>query len=164
MGRKKGSVAWNRGHRVGDEARFFAKVMKTDDGCWLWMGFRWKSGYPRFWADDPIGVSPKRDWRAHRWAYLRFRGPIPEGLQPDHLCRNPGCVNPWHLEAVSARENTLRGNTVSGNNARKVVCLKGHSLGGENLYMTPDGRRQCRVCGAERGKRAVERRSIARQE
>jgi len=160
----KGSIAWNRGHRVGDDLRFFDKIVETSSGCWMWMGFCWPSGYPRFWADDPAGQTTKRDWRAHRWAYLRFCGPIPDEQQPDHLCRIPGCVNPWHLELVTPRENTLRGDTVSGINARKVVCLKGHPLDGTNLYVTPEGRRQCRVCRAARSTAYEQRRRAARQE
>ena len=91
-------------------SRFWTKVDKRphmSDGCWLWMASKRNSkGYGQFWADGKIVP-------AHRWAYEQFKGPIPDGLQIDHLCRTPACVNPAHLEAVTAKENNNRGNTAS---------------------------------------------------
>lgn len=79
------------------------------------------------------------------------KGPIPEGLVIDHLCRNRGCVNPDHLEAVTQRENILRGEGLAAANARKTHCPKGHPYSGENLYVVPSsGRRQCRICADAR--------------
>lgn len=82
---------------------------------------------------------------AHRFAYELANGPIPDGLEIDHLCRNRKCVNPAHLQAVSHRENMLR--------AAKTHCLNGHPLTGPNVYLRPDGRgRECRECRRRRRK------------
>jgi hypothetical protein len=117
--------------------RFFSFVRTADGGCWEWTGFVWKSGYACFWAEG-------RSNRAHRWAFLALRGEIPEGLEPDHLCRNKKCVNPWHLELVSHRENARRRNAVITHCRRA-----GHPLDGDNLYVDPRGRRECRECRNE---------------
>ena len=82
----------------------------------------------------------------HRLVYEALRGPIPEGLQLDHLCRNRGCCNPDHLEPVSSRENILRGETIPAACAAKTHCLNGHPLSGGNLVVLLDGRRNCREC------------------
>jgi len=76
-----------------------------DDGCWEWTG-NMRKGYGRF--SLTVAYKTKRDVPAHRVAYETFIGPIPDGLQLDHLCRNKGCVNPKHLEPVTCRENLLR--------------------------------------------------------
>ena len=84
------------------EDRFKARMIPADGGCILWGGHLSKWGYGR--------VTYKgRLVQAHRVAYELFKGPIPEGLQLDHLCRVRNCVNPDHLEPVTPSENTLRG-------------------------------------------------------
>lgn len=123
--------------------RFSTRVAVQPDGCWLWTGHLFKSGYGQF----SIGT---RCVRAHRFAYELFLGPIPDGMQLDHLCRVRACVSPLHLEPVTARENTLRGDSPSSINARKTHCIHGHALTGANLHVRPDGTRRCRTCAAER--------------
>ena len=113
---------------------FDAKVSPPDqNGCWNWTGSKLR-GYGQF------GVNQKTRY-AHRISYERHRGLIPEGMDLDHLCRNPGCVNPDHLEPVTHRENLLRSESVAGRNARKITCDKGH-----DLVKRPSGWRVCKVC------------------
>jgi hypothetical protein len=107
--------------------------------CWLWNGERNRRGYGRF-------NLRRKHVAAHRHGYERAIGPIPEGLQIDHLCRNPSCVNPAHLEAVTCRENLLRGNTLQAKNAAKTHCFRGHEFTPENTYHPPSGGRVCRTC------------------
>jgi hypothetical protein len=78
------------------------------------------------------------------WEHLV--GPVPDGLELDHLCRNPGCVNPDHLEPVTHKENMLRGFNPSATNARKTHCHKGHFFDAENTYIATTGARRCRTC------------------
>ncbi len=83
---------------------------------------------------------------AHRAAYELYVGPIPEGLTIDHLCRNTLCVNPAHLEAVTMRENILRGTGPSAQAARKTHCLRGHPFDDGNTLFRATGKRVCRAC------------------
>lgn len=116
---------------------FWARVDRSGD-CWLWTGALVK-GYGRTaWQGEQRP--------AHRLAYELAIGPIPDGLVVDHLCRVPACVNPSHLEPVTQRENTLRGETIPARNAAKTHCRWGHPLSGENLKMKAGKWRQCREC------------------
>lgn len=81
--------------------RFWARVDRTGD-CWLWMGSKNKHGYGTFVAEPPKRIG------AHRFAYEEERGPIPVGMEIDHLCGNPSCVRPAHLEVVTHEENMRR--------------------------------------------------------
>lgn len=119
--------------------RFWSKVDTTDPGCWLWTANIGVEGYGRFWLVDRFVL-------AHRMAYELSVGPVPAGLQLDHLCRVRRCVRPSHLEPVTGKANTLRGKGPSAFNARKVACLRGHAFNATNTYVTPTGRRDCRTC------------------
>lgn len=122
------------------EQRFWAKVDKTPE-CWLWKASVQPAGYGQFWLNGTyIG--------AHRYAYQLLVGPIPDGLQVDHLCRVRACVNPGHMEVVTLSENVLRGTGISAMNARKTHCLRRHSLVGNNLILDRRNRRCCRICKA----------------
>ena len=127
--------------------RFWAKVAKSH-GCWEWVGSRTVEGYGRFY--DAMTHST---FRAHRYVYERLMGcPIDPRLTLDHLCRNPGCVNPAHLEPVTVAENILRGTCPAAKNLRKTHCPRGHALTGKNLYIEPCGKRYCRACRTERNR------------
>ena len=120
--------------------RLFDRVAITET-CWLWTGYRNRMGYGQFGRNEP----------AHRVAYELLVGPIPDGLVLDHLCRNPPCVNPDHLEPVTNVENLQRGVGPSAQNARKARCKNGHEFTSENTYIRPDGGgRQCRRCAHAR--------------
>ena len=122
------------------EARFWSKVERRGPAeCWAWRASHSSKGYGQFYVDSkPVG--------AHRVAYELMRGPIPDGLELDHLCRNPGCVNPDHLEPVTRRMNSLRGKGMSAHNAAKTECAKGHSYDLLNTRFTKKGWRQCLLC------------------
>jgi hypothetical protein len=94
---------------------------------------------------------------AHRLAWEAVNGPIPPGMQIDHLCRNPACVNVNHLEAVTKRVNVLRGISPAAVNARKTKCKNGHPLEANNLCKRPDAARVCRTCYNARAKRDRDR-------
>lgn len=128
--------------------RFWKYVDKTET-CWLWTGRVNNHGY---------GVTSvkTRPVQAHRAAYELSVGPIPDGLEIDHLCRVRRCVNPEHLEAVTASENVRRSDhTKSAASIRahwlgKTHCPNGHPYDEENTYRRPDGGRDCRTCQKRR--------------
>lgn len=111
------------------------------DSCWPWLGSLNNKGYGIFGSTK----------YAHRAVYVHVFGEIPDGLELDHLCRNPICVNPLHLEAVTHKENMRRGFNPWGINARKTHCVNGHELTEGNVYNRKDKEaRQCRQCKRRR--------------
>lgn len=122
--------------------RILATIEKNHNGCWIWKRKLNHAGYGQI-RDCGRYVG------THRVTYQHFKGPIPEGLHIDHLCRTPACCNPEHLEAVTCKENLRRGIGVNAINSGKTHCLRGHPLSGPNLYRDPKGRRRCRECCRE---------------
>lgn len=115
-------------------------LIDDTSGCWNWTTTPFQnSGYGRIKVVGRVMV-------AHRFAWEVLRGPIPQGMQLDHLCRNRRCVNPEHLEVVTPRTNVLRGETIVAANYAKTHCHHGHPLNGANLFVRRDGRRRCRTC------------------
>jgi hypothetical protein len=120
--------------------RFWPKVdVRGEDECWTWLAGKDGHGYGKFYVDRS-----RRNFKAHRFAYLLVRGELPE-LELDHLCRNPSCVNPAHLEPVTHRENMVRGNGISGR-ARLKQCQRGHPFDAVNTRIKVNGTRACRTC------------------
>lgn len=127
-----------------EEERFWACVVRQDDGCWAWTG-AFNRGYGTFWTGTKREGAHRTSWR------LAGRALIP-GLVIDHLCRNKGCVNPDHLEQVTNRENTIRGALLI------THCPSGHPYSGENLITRANGQRRCRAC--DKRQAAAQRRKI----
>lgn len=128
-----------------NEGRFWKYVVVVED-CWEWLGWTDVNGYGMFAGN---GHTAKKE-SAHRVAF-RWYGPgaVPAGLELDHLCRNHRCVNPSHLEAVTHRENVLRGISKAAENANATHCSRGHAFTAENtIHRVQNGRkkRQCRTC------------------
>ena len=140
------------------EARFWPKVDRSGgpDACWRWLAAKSGNGYGAFYFRGRWGL-------AYRCAYELLVGPIPEGLQIDHLCRVRDCVNPTHLEPVTHRENLLRGEGVAAQHAAKTHCPRGHPYSGVNLYVypAPRGQRECRECRRQYQRRLSRRRRAA---
>lgn len=125
--------------------RFWRKVYADPFGCWLWRGAINNDGYGTFTVDG-------RTQRAHRVLWESIHGSIPEGLTTDHICRIRACVNPAHIELVSAKVNTLRGIGPTSLNAQKTHCSKGHLFDLLNTLITTKGR-VCRACKREINRR-----------
>jgi HNH endonuclease len=124
--------------------RWWAKVEfrpgPMESECWIWTAaVTQDEGYPRFKLYGKTRY-------AHRMSYVTFAGPIPEGLTIDHLCRVRRCVNPEHLDPVTIRINTLRGDGPSALNRRKTHCKYGHEFTPDNTRVDTKGRRTCLVC------------------
>lgn len=130
-------VPWRR-------SRSYVGWVIQESGCWDWTGARQPDGYGRVKMAGTAAL-------AHRAVYEIHRGAIPDGMTLDHLCRNPSCVNPDHLEPVPLKANILRSQGITAGFARQTHCLRGHPLSGENLAPAGvrKGRRDCRECHKE---------------
>jgi len=124
--------------------RFMAKVEITDS-CWNWTASVGGHGYGQFSVKKDGKWGPQL---AHRVSYELHIGPIPEGLQIDHLCRNKSCVRPDHLEPVTQRVNILRSDAPSAVAHRTDTCKRGHNL--TDARVRSNGARECRACSRER--------------
>ena len=138
-----------------EEFIFERAMPEPNSGCWLWLLKLDKDGY---------GCLKKngKHWRSHRYAYETLVGPIPDGLEIDHLCRNKSCCNPSHLEVVTTQQNIQRrphSDKVGKYKLANTHCPHGHPYSGDNLRVATNGQRVCRTCMREfmRRKRAPER-------
>jgi len=149
--------------------RFLRRVYVAENGCWQMRGSHDKDGYAQFHRRSNLK-------KAHRISYEWYKGPILNKLTIDHLCKNKGCVNPDHLEAVTVEENGRRHNAEGYKNwyknlnekekkafleksSRKATiiaaekkkkathCRRGHEWKPETTYIVPsNGHRRCNVC------------------
>jgi hypothetical protein len=127
--------------------RYWRKVSKVPEGCWIWTGsLNVRTGYPQVKFQGRVRG-------AHRVAYELAVGPIPEGLEIDHLCRRPACVRPDHLEPVSRAETLARSQSGVGQALRTGCCKRGHKLTPENTRIRRNGSRVCIPCARERNRR-----------
>lgn len=137
------------------EERFFRKVNRDSSvfpdqsdplvtaeptNCWMWEGGYNSNGYPRYHSRKGLGTIP------YRISWTLLEGEIPAGYHLDHLCRNPGCVRPSHLEPVAPRTNAIRSSNPTGINHRKTHCSRGHEFSEENTIWDSKGHRRCRIC------------------
>lgn len=132
-----------------DFAAWLATKISIVGTCWVWNGELDKAGYGKAYLYGRRSL-------AHRLAYERLVGPIPPGLELDHVrerCSSRACVKavadevgPAHLEPVTHRENTLRGDTIPAANLAKTHCSEGHPFDAANTYREPSGARDCRTC------------------
>jgi hypothetical protein len=132
--------------------RVLSRIAVHPLGCWEFTGALNDGGYGIIQIGRGIGTD-----RAHRVVFRSEVGEIPDGMTIDHLCLNPRCVNPAHLEMVTRAENTRRQWAAGRGNAgvrqrEKTHCPQGHPYSDENTYRG-QGRRQCRACACERARR-----------
>lgn len=140
------SVARHVVHKGTPLERVLQKINIDDKGCWNWTGYLDQSGYAVYRFKE--GSS-----RVARWLYEKTVAPIPKPLTIDHVCRNRACINPKHMEPVTMRENLMRGDSFSGINHRKTVCVHGHEYSESNTGKAKAGGRFCKTCQRDRAKR-----------
>lgn len=157
--------------KSSDEMRFLAKVDKNGPipalrpelgPCWIWKASKNGQGYGQFWYRGRLR-------QAHAVSYEMYVEPIPEGKEPDHLCRTRDCVNHAHLEPVSHQENNRRAEALTNQaclrgqkkaaagilppavafQREKTHCPKGHAYDEANTRHK-NGKRHCRACARER--------------
>ena len=116
--------------------RFMSKVTR-EGACLNWMGAKTPLGYGRFRDANGNTVSP------HLFFWRHINGPVPVGLELDHLCRNRSCCWPFHLEPVTHTENVRRG---MNRNKFKTHCPLQHPYSPDNTLIGKSGSRFCRIC------------------
>lgn len=140
---------WRKYAASTQYARLWSQITQEGD-CWIWHGSVDKLGYGH------ISIQ-KQPWLLHRYIYVLTRGPLPDELVIDHLCRRPPCVNPAHLDPVPQRVNVFRGLSPIAANVHKTHCAQGHAYSLENTWISPAGGRGCRQCNRERARRRLQR-------
>ncbi len=134
--------------RVPLVERFWLKVQKSKK-CWEFEGG--PTGHNGLYRKISRGSKEEGFVYAHVFSYQLAYGPIPDGLVVDHVCRNPTCIRPSHLRAVTQKENILSSPiTLAAINARKTHCPSGHLYDTKNTYRSKRGIRYCRACQRDR--------------
>jgi hypothetical protein len=133
--------------------RFEKQVDKESTDCWLWKGSLSAGRYASFMVNG-------RNVRVHRWVYERDVGPIPEGMQIDHMCGVTRCVNPAHLRPLTPGDNCR-----AYYHEQRATCANGHPRLPENLVWREGGKRQrCRICSREIQRRYRQKHGYKRSE
>lgn len=131
--------------------RFLQRLKINEKGCWVWTNSKSGSGYGEISVNNKV-------YSAHCFIYEYYYGSLNPKLEIDHLCRNPACVNPIHLEEVTHQENALRGISPAALNAKKTHCPKGHEYTSENTSVS-EGRR-CLKCNRIRCRNNYQKRKM----
>ena len=122
-------------HKKDTQKNFYSKIKILPNSCWEWQAkIHNPTGYGHFCIN-------RKTFLAHRISYILHKGAIPHGLVINHICRNRKCVNPNHLEVVTLKENILKGFSIPAINSKKTHCIRGHPFNGDNLYISPNGKR-----------------------
>lgn len=127
-----------------DDGNRLPAIFVDTNGCWIWTRSLNGGGYA-MQSNKAFGEHSL----VHRAIWEEFNGPMPEGLQSDHLCRVRSCVNPAHIEPVTNRVNILRGVSFAARFAKRTECVNGHLFSGRNLGIYMEGKsqvRRCRTC------------------
>lgn len=140
------------------EERFWDKVEKSGDGCWIWKAALFPNGYGHF-------KTKEKDNLSHRFAWELQNGKIPEGMILLHSCDTPACVRVSHLKLGTSAENSedmvkkgrqtiYYGKDHPSFGKRSTHCKKGHEMTDENTVMTDGGKaRRCKTCYMETNRR-----------
>lgn len=125
--------------RMEDKLLRWIEFPDDINDCWLWVGPRQKTGHGKFYWKGKYTSS-------YRAFYKKFINNDIDGLDVDHICNNPPCMNLSHLQAITSRANTLRGTSPPAVNVHKTECPVGHSYTTENTKVSKKGNRSCREC------------------
>lgn len=134
---------------------FWAHVVPGNGDCWGWDSTH-LDGYGQYRITEN---RRRRTVAAHRYSYEQLIGPIPAGLELDHLCRNRGCVNPYHLDPVTHAVNAARSPLMGKANGLKTHCKRGHEFTPENTRVARQMNgysgtgRWCRACDRVRAQK-----------
>lgn len=124
---------------------YLNRTIKTEKGCWVWQGAKSPDRHAR------VNINSQA-YYLHRVIFKAVGNRLDKSLELDHLCREPSCVNPKHLEQVTHRVNSERGE--AGTHLKnKTHCPQGHPYSGDNLYVFPSGGRSCRTCTRVSGRK-----------
>lgn len=143
---------------------FVRKTRRMPNGCIEWLGYLDADGYGRYYANYPNTVY------VHRIAFERTKGSIPEGMQVDHICFNRKCLNPDHLQLLTASENARRISPegrlawrLAQERRRQDVthCQRGHEFSADNTKVDRRGQRSCKTCARRAEQKRQARRDAA---